>query len=308
MKKNSREELLILAILAARICRHGNHPGYGRRGKSFPPRRRWQTRELYAAQNTQTVPQEEDGEDLAPGENVFFLEAPRTDRLNPDFYYYAIQKELISSDGKAVIEYDVKLPQLRENGAASERINQQIWETYQSLLAAVKARLDAGTTFREYHRDREADHGPQGDGALASPIYHYIYQANYRITLYSSKYLCVLIEEYENTGGAHGMPYRDVLIFRVADGLPAAQDSLFAENREAWEQKKEEAFAEEIRRQPELYWENAMDTVRRDSETSRQGYYLTREGVVFYYAPYELAPYAAGYVEALVPYAQLPLK
>ena len=67
-------------------------------------------------------------------------------------------------------------------------------------------------------------------------------------------------------------------------------------------------FEEMAASRPEgTYWEDAVsyvhDTVNMESE-----FYLTEEGIVFFYGPYELACYAEGFQEVLVPYQEFDLR
>ncbi|WP_366925889.1 RsiV family protein [uncultured Clostridium sp.] len=45
------------------------------------------------------------------------------------------------------------------------------------------------------------------------------------------------------------------------------------------------------------------DDVSFDSD-----FYITPEGVVFYYSPYAIAPYAEGFPEVTIPYSELKMK
>ena len=57
---------------------------------------------------------------------------------------------------------------------------------------------------------------------------------------------------------------------------------------------------------PLLYWDDAIEIVR-ESVSFDSPFYLNEDGVVIYFGPYELAPYAAGFVEIVVPYEELEL-
>ena len=66
-------------------------------------------------------------------------------------------------------------------------------------------------------------------------------------------------------------------------------------------------FTEIYNEDPDEYWDDATATVNEN--TSLQSpFYLSDKGVVFYYGPYELAPYAGGFKEVVVPYSEFDLK
>lgn len=56
--------------------------------------------------------------------------------------------------------------------------------------------------------------------------------------------------------------------------------------------------------QQDILYEGYEDTVK-ELFLSKQNWYLSEEGIVFYYSPYEIAPYSAGVVTATVPYQAL---
>ena len=68
-----------------------------------------------------------------------------------------------------------------------------------------------------------------------------------------------------------------------------------------------EQFLTRIEEHPEDgYFPEAADAVKEETDFISQSY-LTQEGVVFYAQPYELGPYAAGYIEVTLTWEQLGL-
>ena len=57
---------------------------------------------------------------------------------------------------------------------------------------------------------------------------------------------------------------------------------------------------------PEWYWDGAIETVR-ETVNFESPFYLSEDGLVIYYGPYDLAAYAAGFVEIVVPYENLEM-
>lgn len=222
---------------------------------------------------------------------------PHPDAENPDFIYYQVHRELISSDGMVSLQYDLKMPRLKDKGGSADKINNYILDKYNKLLANAKEEMDG---CLKYYQNDVSDKN--------RAIYHYTYDTTYKITYFNEQYLSILIEEYEYTGGAHGMSYREVLIFDRETGEEVKGEALFGIGPKVFRQKKMEAFEELFSNNPQNYWENALQIVGETPDDYQKWYYLTNEGVVFYYPPYELGPYVLGFVEALVPYKQIPLK
>ncbi|KPC98132.1 hypothetical protein LR69_03685 [Geobacillus sp. BCO2] len=64
-----------------------------------------------------------------------------------------------------------------------------------------------------------------------------------------------------------------------------------------------EEIVKQIEKEPDLYFGNAVDVVKELKDG--QPYYLTPKGMVVYYGLYEIAPYAAGIREFLIPFSAL---
>lgn len=251
------------------------------------------------------VPAEEDMTDPAQADMTDPAQEDMTalikpDDENPAFSYYEVKEEFVSQDGLITTYYEAKIPQLNIRSVTAGKINNRILESYKAQIEHSKK--EAGDYINWYEEDKEEYPGD-------SAIFSYSNEIGYRITYYTDKYLSILKEGYEYMGGAHGMPYRDVLIFNMETGEEVRGEELFAADREAFRQIRRDAFAAVIDQGTEAgYWEDALDIVEQTEDYYENGYYLTEDGVTFYYSPYELAPFAAGFIEASVPYEQLPLK
>ena len=119
--------------------------------------------------------------------------------------------------------------------------------------------------------------------------------------------ISVLQENYCYTGGAHGMPGRENHIFRETDGKETTLPDILPLSEEEVNELVREQFLTRIEEHPEDgYFPEAADAVKEETDFISQSY-LTQEGVVFYARPYELGPYAAGYIEVTLTWEQLGL-
>ncbi len=66
-------------------------------------------------------------------------------------------------------------------------------------------------------------------------------------------------------------------------------------------------FTNYINEEPAGFWDEAIDTVR-ESAGFDSDFYLTEGGLVFYYSPYDLACYAAGFQQVTIPYSEFDIK
>lgn len=120
-------------------------------------------------------------------------------------------------------------------------------------------------------------------------------------------YISFLQEEYDYEGGAHGMPYWEPFTFQLQTGEKLGLSDVIANSEEELKEIVTEYFAQKINEAPEEYWENALDIVR-DEITLESNFVLTPEGIRFYFEPYLLAPYAAGFPEVIIPFAEFDMK
>ena len=126
------------------------------------------------------------------------------------------------------------------------------------------------------------------------------------IFYFNERFISFTQQGYEYSGGAHGMPYWIPHTFDLHTGEELGLPFFVANAEEEFKDIVTEQFIKMYDVDPELYWDGAVETVR-ESVDFESPFYLKEEGLVIYFGPYELAPYAAGFVEILVPYEDLEL-
>ncbi|WP_221393271.1 DUF3298 and DUF4163 domain-containing protein [Dyadobacter sp. NIV53] len=112
------------------------------------------------------------------------------------------------------------------------------------------------------------------------------------------------IDHYSFTGGAHPNSFKSLHIF---DGKTGAEMEMktFVSDTAALLKKVEAAFRK-------------TEKLTSDKDLEEEGYFLsnhrfflpanysfTRNGILFYYNPYEIAPYVKGVIQFTIPYAEL---
>lgn len=129
------------------------------------------------------------------------------------------------------------------------------------------------------------------------------------VTYQSDSVFCIEAAGSEYTGGAHGAPFKEYFVFDRATGNRLGLSDLVDNSQEELQALAGAAFralAEERNfafESPEDLEHTVSDDVSFDSD-----FYLSEEGIVFYYPPYAIAPYSEGFPEAVVPYGALRLK
>lgn len=129
------------------------------------------------------------------------------------------------------------------------------------------------------------------------------------INYLDARYVCVEADGYEYSGGAHGNPFRDYFVFDRETGKQLTLSDIVGNPVEELQKIVSKAFRELAEKTnfafeaPEDLEHTVADDVSYDSK-----FYLTPEGLVFYYTPYEIAPYAEGFPEVTIPYGDLDMK
>lgn len=127
----------------------------------------------------------------------------------------------------------------------------------------------------------------QAEGPIHNP---WSLDVNGTVTL-RSPFTAVLLEGYEYQGGAHGLPYLEVLYFEKGSGRQLSQESLLSP--EAYDSLSALARQELVKQG----FDTDDDWMLKGTEPTQDNYSLlvpTEEGVTIYFHSYQIAPYAAG--------------
>lgn len=115
--------------------------------------------------------------------------------------------------------------------------------------------------------------------------------ADYDVTLNNSDYLSLLQSVYTYSGGAHGLTVRYSMTMDRATGKTVQLNDLFADknylsvlNSLIDDQNTDIHFFQKVRL------------------SGNEEFYLTDKGLTVYFQVYEVAPYAAGFIEYFFPY------
>lgn len=220
--------------------------------------------------------------------------------LTAGAYTYHLETEEMAwntSDGEAALTVTLEYPVFEGNTEAEEAINTfyRGWaaDKLESYEAGTDSLAEGALEFRE--SEVSAGAAPWAD--------------DYSVAVVTAVQGVISIRQdnYLFTGGAHGMPGRENHIFSETDGSEVTLASLLPLSEEEVNGLAREAFLSRIEEHPEDgYFEDAADTIRAKTDFFSQSY-LTQEGVVFYAQPYEIGPYASGFIEVTVPWEDLGL-
>jgi len=135
------------------------------------------------------------------------------------------------------------------------------------------------------------------------PVHQYDAQWDYTITYNHNCIVSLYIDQYEYTGGAHGTTRRSSDTWNLYTGQKLSLTEILTGNNLSIDQVLAE-IQKQIRAQLEdgsgTYLDNAVTLA---AETFRPDqFYLTDDGIVFYFQQYDIAPYVSGIPEFMVPY------
>ncbi|MCI1931470.1 MAG: stalk domain-containing protein [Clostridia bacterium] len=196
-----------------------------------------------------------------------------------------ISDSVKADDGTAVLSYEVKYIQLNSDTKSAETINRVLKAEAEKTAADFKN--EYAKTQSEYYEESKKDSGLNFRPAvLTSTIKTYT----------NDIYLSVLNTYCYDLGGAHPTSTRTSLVFKLDNGDEAtAAECTGLKDEKAVKNAVLNGWDKEISDEKNYYFEDSTKTL--EEEYSKIGFYLDKNGVVFYMPLYEIAPYAAGFPE-----------
>jgi len=120
----------------------------------------------------------------------------------------------------------------------------------------------------------------------------------------TAKVLQYKLDHYAFTGGAHPNSFRSFHIFDLTSG-EETDIKKFVTDSVSLLKLVDKYFRKTESLAPGADLEKAGYFLLNNQFFIPSNYALTREGVLFYYNPYEIAPYARGVIQFVIPYSEL---
>lgn len=209
-------------------------------------------------------------------------------------YYKGFYSETLPDIQLAEVNLERLIVDDRFPGA--EEINRQLMEAHESGIAYEEGMAEENeTSLKEY-----------GESEYVFPKYSFTSSVK-EISYIDENYLSFCQSEYDYMGGAHGMPYWVGYTFDLQTGKRLTLNDVIGNSEEELKEIVTVYFAEMMNQNPENFWGDAVASVREwtDFESS---FYLTEEGIKFYFEPYALASFADGFQEVVIPYSEFEMK
>lgn len=131
------------------------------------------------------------------------------------------------------------------------------------------------------------------------PVRVFAAQEGFTITYQEACILSLYFDRYEFTGGAHGSTIRSSQTWNLQTGQRLILAELFERSFNFREYIISNVI-EQIEQNPEPYFEDYENLVRQTFNVN--SFYCTPTGLVVYFQQYDIAPYASGIREFLIPY------
>ena len=211
-------------------------------------------------------------------------------------FYYEADEELCEDCGKPVYAYYIEGFTLNGSMPGDEAIIAQVQEITDSMI---KNAAGVGMDEEEYHKEAY-----YMEGSVTCEV---------DLSYYNDRYIGLLWSGYDYySGAAHGMPYTDFRLYDRETGEELYLDDILASSEEELNAIVTRMFEE--RHDGDEIWEWGLEYISEnagfmeDHHLKAGDYYLTDEGLVYYFGAYEVASYAEGMPEVLIPYNELKWK
>ncbi len=183
-------------------------------------------------------------------------------------------------------------PVLTERSDADVVANQEIRSLVEAIIVPVRGELAEAA--------REAERGGSGwQGTDWSLL------IDYGPTHRTERFLAIPFSGYVYTGGAHGMPVLENLVIETTTGRRIPPEGLFAPGAD-WLETLSSRCLSELKRRDLLGDDD--EWLRKGTAPQPENYQLLfprADGLKVTFAPYSVAPYAAGILEVVIPYPDL---
>ncbi|RZJ68095.1 MAG: DUF3298/DUF4163 domain-containing protein [Flavobacterium sp.] len=222
-----------------------------------------------------------------------------TNELKSDTKTYTKKTTLPCTDNCPKVEF--KIPEY-SNGEASDSINANIFKALREIVQfgedqyKVNDYQALANAFVASYEEMQKEESEREFGWEATVTGKEIYR--------SDKLLNVELESYTFTGGAHGYGSKRSMLFDIETGKHVPNDKLF-KDMNAFQTFAESKFRAKYKI-PAPAPINSKGFMFEDEKFALpMNIFFTNSGLLLHYNPYEIASYAEGSLELLLPYTEV---
>lgn len=197
--------------------------------------------------------------------------------------------------GKAILDGRAAYPVIAnpDKNSAIDSLNAAFAKTANDYIESLKG--DPTTQAKKDHASNA--------GISASLSYEYIMA--FDITYDQGNLVSMNVSKMSSTGGAHPSTEMSSAVYDLSTGKTLALTDILKGTQKEIDQKIIDGFNAMIDKDSAAYLKDAKDTVTKD--ISKVQFYLGSDAIHFYFQQDTIAPYAAGFVEYTIPYADKDL-
>lgn len=132
-----------------------------------------------------------------------------------------------------------------------------------------------------------------------SPQDVYAYDHTFEVTFLSNQLLSILEDTYLFSGGAQPEIKNEAHTFSLSTGKELNLSDLFSSSKNDIDKWIKDIITKEIRKAPNNYYPDA-EKIIQDISLENFNFYISKNGIVVFFNPAEIAPYAGGIVKFLI--------
>lgn len=225
-----------------------------------------------------------------------------------DFHYFEESYGRKRGGGSFERRSSLLFPQMRGSTGAASKVNAAIRRIAAGRGEGEQAPPKDIPTIAQLESSVQA---PMPDAAQRAEIeYSYSFSETYddlfRIQLNAAGLLCIRHFHTEYTGGAHGNHWASHFTLDLSTGRQVTLEELLApEPKAQLTRLAEAALREAYGLKPGEALNSDNGPLFENKFELNENWFLTPGGLGFCFIPYEIGPYAAGFIEPVIPWEQL---
>lgn len=200
------------------------------------------------------------------------------------------EEQHITTEHNSLVE--IHIPKAIGNSNAISKINKTLLEKTAMALQldqdkqTVNSLEDNISIFNKEYRAFKDE--------FSDSVIEWEAQIDGEVMFQSPELISISLTTYTNTGGAHGILVINFLNFDAKSGLLIENKGLFTD-KTSFTKLAQPYFEAEIQDKKEMYFE-------ADTFSLPQNIGYSSDGLIFLYNTYEIAPYATGITEFVIPF------
>ena len=215
------------------------------------------------------------------------------------------------TDKQAVLHVKSTIPVFSGNAGADQVMNTLFSDNEKKAEEAMLK--DAQDCYKDYAamQAKSADSAAKSttDATMDySGLPYEFYNMVMGLTYCDDQLLCLKITEYDYTGGAHGSTVDSYYVMDRKTGQRLVLGDVVDLGSTDFKSLVVKYLKEKISKNPEMFFEGAAKSIENGYQKNEFNFYLTKEGIGVEFGQYEIAPYAAGMQNIIIPYNELKMK